>query len=374
MAATEDGMTNSLPEAKRRAFSRRSVLTLVGSLGATAPFGFLGAARALTAPGAGTPAYIPGELPICRTAANGEELQGPPRQLKIAWNANAACTVAAPVAKERGIFAKHNLDVDFVNFGGTTDQLLEAIATGKADAGLGLALRWLKPLEQGFDVRITAGVHGGCIRLLGSKAANIDSLESLRGKAIGISDQASPAKNFFLIFFAKKGIDPTQEIEWRQYPANLLALAVDKGEVQALAEIDPLPYLWLKEGKLNEIATNLTDDFADRTCCVLAIRGSLTRNELPVAAALTQSILEAADRVASDPADAAAIYSGYGGRGSVEDLATMYRSHTHHNHPVGASLKKQLLLYTEELKAVNVIKRSTDPAKFAERIYLDVLS
>jgi sulfonate transport system substrate-binding protein len=52
----------------------------------------------------------------------------------------------------------------------------------------------------------------------------------------------------------------------------------------------------------------------------------------------------------------------------------MYRSHTHHNHPVGATLKKQLELYTEELKAVNVIKRSTDPAKFAERIYTDVLS
>jgi NitT/TauT family transport system substrate-binding protein len=252
--------------------------------------------------------------------------------------------------------------------------LLEAIATGKADAGLGLALRWLKPLEQGFDVRITAGVHGGCIRLLGSKAANIDSLESVRGKAIGISDQASPAKNFFSIFLAKNGIDPTQDVEWRQYPANLLALAVDKGEVQALAEIDPLPYLWLKEGKLNEIATNLTGEFADRTCCVLAIRGSLTRSELPVAAALTRSILEAADRVATDPADAAAIYSGYGGRGSVEDLATMYGGHTHHNHPIGATLKTQLLRYTEELKAVNVIKRSTDPAKFAERIYLDVLS
>ena len=132
--------------------------------------------------------------------------------------------------------------------------------------------------------------------------------------------------------------------------------------------------LWLKEGKLNEIATNLTDEFADRTCCILAIRGSLTRSELPVAAALTQSILEAADRVADDPADAAAIYSNYGGRGSVDDLTKMYRSHTHHNHPVGATLKKQLLLYTEELKAVNVIKRSTDPVKFAERIYIDVLS
>jgi NitT/TauT family transport system substrate-binding protein len=58
----------------------------------------------------------------------------------------------------------------------------------------------------------------------------------------------------------------------------------------------------------------------------------------------------------------------------VEDLAAMYRSHTHHNHPVGANLKKQLVLYTDELKAVNVIKKSTDSAKFAERIYLDVLS
>ena len=300
-------LTNGLSEAKRRGFSRRSVLSFAGTFGAAAPFGIFGAARALT-----TPPYIPGRALICRAAASGEELQGPPRQIKLAWNANAACTVAAPVAKEHGIFAKHNLDVEFFNFGGSTDQLLEAIATGKADAGLGLALRWLKPLEQGFDVRLTTGVHGGCIRLLGSKAANIDNLEALRGKAIGISDQASPAKNFFLIFLAKNGIDPVQEVEWRQYPANLLALAVDKSEVQALAEIDPLPYLWLKDGKLNEIATNLTGEFGDRTCCVPAIRGSLIRSELLVAAALTRSILEAAERAASDPADAAAIYSNYG--------------------------------------------------------------
>jgi len=361
--------TNGLSETKRHRLSRRSVLGFAGAFGAATPFGIFGAARALTpAP------HTPGASLICRTAAGSEAPQGPPRQVKLAWNANAACTVAAAVAKERGIFANHNLDVEFVNFGGTTDQLLEAIATGKADAGLGLALRWLKPLEQGFDVRITAGVHGGCIRLLGSKAANINSLDSLRGKSIGISDQASPAKNFSAIYLAKNGIDPVQDIEWRQYPANLLTLAVDKGEVQALAEIDPLPYLWLKDGKLNEIFTNLSGEFVDRTCCVLAIRGSLIRGELPVAAALTRSILEGADRVANDPADAAVVYSSYGGKGSVEDLAAMYRSHTHHNHPVGATLKKQLLLYTEELKAVNVIKRSTDPAKFAERIYLDVLT
>src|SRR5690348_13442693 len=107
-----NGSTKSLPQAKRRTFSRRSMLTFAGTLGAAAPFGIFGVARALTASGVGLLPYVPDERLICRTAANGEELQGAPRQLKLAWNANGACTVAAAVAKERGIFAKHNLDVD----------------------------------------------------------------------------------------------------------------------------------------------------------------------------------------------------------------------------------------------------------------------
>jgi len=360
-------------EGKHRptALDRRRLLQAGAAAAFAGPLGALGA-QALSLRSA--PPIDFSEFPICRTASEAPALTGAPRKLKLSWNAGAVCLAPVPVAIDNGFFQKQNLDVELVNYSGSTDQLLEAIATGKADAGLGLALRWLKPLEQGFDVRVTTGVHGGCIRLLGSKAANIDSLESLRGKSIAISDQASPAKNFFSIVLAKKGIDPAQDVEWRQYPGNLLALAVDKGEVQALAEIDPLPYLWLKEGKLTEIATNLSGEYADRTCCVLAIRGSLTREELPVAAALTRAIMEGGDRVAGDPADAAAVYSGYGSKAPVEDLTAMFRSHNHHDHPVGATLKKQLLLYTDELKAVNVIKRSTDSAKFAERIYLDVLS
>ena len=146
--------TKVMPSTKRDGFSRRSMLAFAGAFGTLAPFGILGAARALTASAGGTLPQIRGEPFICRAAVNGEEVQGPPRQIKLAWNANAACTVAAPIAKERGIFAGHNLEVDFVNFGGSTDQLLEAIATGKADAGLGLALRLLKPLDVfGFDER-----------------------------------------------------------------------------------------------------------------------------------------------------------------------------------------------------------------------------
>ncbi len=362
----------SLQESKGR-LSRRTMLGMAGAASIVAPFGMLGAANAFTGLRGRGIAGALDEFPICR-ASETAVLSGPPRDIKLAWNASAICTSSAPVAKERGFFAKNNLNVEFINFGGSTEQLLEAIATGKADAGIGMALRWIKPLEQGFDVRITAGIHGGCLRLLGSKAAKIDSLEALRGKAIAISDQSSPAKNFFSLVLAKHGIDPEKDVEWRQYPIDLLALAVDKGEVQAAADNDPRTYLWLKEGKLNELATNLTGEYADRTCCVLAIRGSLVREDRAVASALTRSILDAGHLVAANPTDAAGVFSGYGGKGSVEDLTAMLRSHTHHDQKTGADLKKQIALYVDELKLVKVIKPSTDAAKFADRVYADVLT
>lgn len=351
--------------------SRRFLLS-AGAAAASLPLFGMGTGRAW-GPGPGLP-FDPG--PLCRpTAAEGPtEGGGPLRPIKLAWNATAICTAAAPLAKERGIFARHGLDVEFVNFGGSTEALLEAIATGKADAGIGMALRWLKPLEQGFDVKITAGLHGGCLRLLGAKSAGITEVAALKGKTIAISDHASPAKNFFGLLLAKAGIDPETGVEWRQYPADLLNLAVEKGEAQALADSDPRTWIWLKNPNFTEVATNLSGVYADRTCCVVAVRGSLIRNDRAVAGALTRSILEGGHRVHENPEEAARIFSGYGGKGSVEDLAAILRNQHHGDRPVGADLKRQLVLYGDELKQVNVLKRTTDTAKFAERVYADVLS
>ncbi len=295
------------------------------------------------------------------------------RKLTLAWNATSICTAAAPVAEVQGIFARHGIAAEFVNFGGSTETLLEAIATGKADAGIGMALRWLKPLEQGFDVKVTAGVHGGCLRLLAGKDSGIAKLEDLRGKTVAISDQASPAKNFFSIFLTKRGVDAS-EVEWRQYPMDLLPLAVQKGEAHALADSDPRTYIWRHEPHLVEIATNMSEEYASRTCCLLALRGSLIRDERAVAAQLTKAVLEAGRRVAQHPSEAASIYANYGGKGSIEDLQATLEEQGHEDQVLGDELKKQLVLYTEELKLVNVIRRNTNSERFADRIFVDVLS
>jgi len=309
---------------------------------------------------------------ICRTSFGQPVVLPEKRALKLSFNATSICTVGVTVAKEKGHFEKHNLAIELVNFGGSTDQLLEAIATGKADAGVGMALRWLKPLENGFDVKIAAGIHGGCMRLFATKESGITGIAALKGKAIGVTDLAAPDRNFFSIMLQQAGVDPNKEVEWKVFPGDVLPVALKKNEVQAFALGDPLGWLARDRDGLVEVANNLTGEFAHRTCCVLGIRGGLVRQEKPVAAALVQSLLEAQEFVATNPDGAAEIFAPYA-KAPADKLAAMLRSHTHHHNPLAQDLREQIAAYAEELKQIAVFKPSTDVKKYAVRVTADVL-
>jgi len=298
----------------------------------------------------------------------------PLKKLRLTWNATAICTSPVAVAVDKGIFAKYRLDVELVNFGASTEALLEAIATGKADAGVGMALRWMKPLEQGFDVKVVAATHGGCSRLIAPAGAGIARIEDLKGKAIGVSDLAAPGKNFFSIMMTKAGLDPTRDVEWRQYPGELLTAAADKGEIQAIADGDPKAWMWMKDGKFVQVASNLDGEYANRMCCILGLRGSLLRDDPAAAAALTRAVLEAQDWTVARPQDAAQSFIKYTPKVAEADLVAMLQSQTHQHHPVGTDLKAEIALLADELKLVGVFKPSTDPAKFATKVYADVLA
>lgn len=86
----------------------------------------------------------------------GRQAWSAPRKLTFAWNQNSFCLTPIVVAQERGFFEKNGLQVDLINYSGSTDQLLESIATGKADAAVGMIHRWLKPLEAASTSRSSA--------------------------------------------------------------------------------------------------------------------------------------------------------------------------------------------------------------------------
>ncbi|MBP6895432.1 NitT/TauT family transport system substrate-binding protein [Pseudacidovorax sp. 1753] len=299
-----------------------------------------------------------------------------PRKLTFAWNASAFCLTPVVVAQERGFFEKNGLQVDLINYTGSTDQLLESLATAKADAAVGMIHRWLKPLESGFDVKIVGSSHGGCVRLLGSKEAGVTQLSSLKGKTIGVSDIASPGKNFFSILLKKNGIDADRDVQWRQYPADLLDVAVNKGEIQAIADGDPTLYLIEKRnaGKYTELATNLSGEYKDKVCCIVGARGELVRNDKPTAAALVRSIVQASDYVADNPNESAKLFAKYSPKVPVEDLQALLGTLTHRHHPTGRSLRDEVEFYARDFRSVGVLKSSTDPKRLADHVSYDVLA
>ena len=346
---------------------RRAFLGL-SSLGLALPLG----AMARAAWRSDAPASLR-SFPICRAAA---EIVAPgttPRKIRLCWSANAVCHTGIAVADLHGYFGRHNLQVERVNVSGAADELLELLASGKADAGLGMALGWLKPLEQGFDVKLTTGVHGGCIRLLTTSQSGITDVAALKGKAVGTLNMASPDRNFVSVLAAKSGLDPLRDIDWRIYPADLLGVALKKGEIQAFSATDPIGAVLRDRDHLVEVTNNLAGEFADRACCVLGIRGGLVRDERSVAAALTVAVMEAQEWVADNPDAAGAVYASYSKMANAEQVSAMLRTHTHHHHPSDGALRQEIMLYATELKQAGVLKRSTDPEQFAEQVCADVL-
>jgi len=313
---------------------------------------------------------------ICRAADSiaAPAVNEPKRHLRFAYNGTGICTAAVPVALHRGYFEKHNLDVEFVALAGSTDQMLQALSTDKADAGGSMLLNWLKPLEQGFDVKLTTAMHGGCTRLLVRRDAGFADITALRGKTIGVSSISGSPRHFFAILLSNHGIDPDTGVQWREFPADMLALALQRGEVQAIADSDPA--VWLtrlrSNGELVELASNLSEDYASLSCCTLGVRASLFRDELPVVAALTRAVRDAAAHVAANPDDAAEVFSKYTPKVPVAELAAMLRSHTHNHHPLGAELRREVIKIATDLKRAAIIKPATDPVKLANRVVVDV--
>jgi NitT/TauT family transport system substrate-binding protein len=303
-----------------------------------------------------------------------EQTHGPV-PIKLAWNAGSVCLGPVAMAVKDGIFAKHNLSVELVNFSGATDVLLEAISTGKADAGVGMILRWLKPLEQGFAVKLVAGTHGGCSRLLGSKKAGVTDLSSLRGKTIAVSDVSGAARNAFSILLSGNGVDPNKEVQWLPFPAPMLGLAVQKGQAQAVADNDPNLFIIQKNagGDLVDILSNLSAPWEHRVCCVLGVGDHLLQHNRPAASALAAGLMEAASIAAQRPEQVADAYAQFA-KVSKADFVTMLRSQTHHHHPSGTDFKQEIALYAGELREAGVFKPTTNPDEFANRVYANVLS
>ncbi len=341
----------SIGKERRATVSRRGVLQAAGALGVGAV-----AAGLLARP-------------------TSYAIAGNATKLRLSWTEFAACHSPVAFALANGIYAKHDLDVELFYQGASGQTLIQSIATNKTDAGAGLLYDWIKPLEQGLDVKLFVGSHGGCTRLLASKASGVTTLEGLKGKTIVSYDVASPPKHSFQVALAKAGLDPERDVNWLNVPFDLVGETVGRGEADALAHLDPWAFAHKKKFDLYEVANTQTGVFDGAVCCVLGVNSAFLEANRDAVRRLAEANIEIHEYAAAHPEEVAKWFVENLNPGfPVEDIHEQVASWVLHNHPVGKELQDQVKHAADDLALIKVLDPTTDSAELAGRVTVDILA
>src|SRR5689334_4942429 len=95
-------------------------------------------------------------------------------------------TCEAPIftAVEKGFFKDEGLDISLVKCEWANYK--DVLALGGFDVTHHLVMYFLKPIEQGLDVKFTGGIHRGCLRVQTLTNSPIQTVKDLKGKKIGV--------------------------------------------------------------------------------------------------------------------------------------------------------------------------------------------
>lgn len=281
-------------------------------------------------------------------------------------------TCEAPIfsAVENGFFKEEGLAVELVKC--EWSKYKDVLALGGFDITHHLIMMFLKPIEQGLDVKIGAGIHKGCLRVQAAPNGPINSIADLRGKRIGCPGMGTPPFIFANRVLGANGIDPSKEIEWRVFPAGELGLALEKGEIDAIADSEPIGSLLLAEGRVKNIADQAKDaPYKDEYCCAIIVNGKFNNNHPETAAAASRALLKGAKWVSVNPRAAAHLSVEKKYLASNPELNTKAIGNLNYLPSVSGG---ELAVRTAatEMKAVGMLSSTTDIETLAKKAFVNL--
>src|SRR5881409_98853 len=278
-------------------------------------------------------------------------------------------TCEAPIftAVEKGFFKEEGLEASLVKCEWANYK--DVLALGGFDITHHLVMYLLKPIEQGLDVKFTGGIHRGCLRVQAAKSSRVNSITDLRGKRIGVPGMGTPPFIFANRVLGAHGIDASKEITWRVFPAGELGLALDKGEVDAVADSEPIGSLLVAEGKVKNVADQAQDaPYKDEYCCAVIVNGKFLAANPKAAAGATRALLKAAKWVETNPAAAARLSVEKGYLASNPELNTVAISHLRYVPSVsGAEIAVNSA--AAEMKTAGMLSPTTDVSDLGKRAF-----
>jgi NitT/TauT family transport system substrate-binding protein len=292
-------------------------------------------------------------------------------KLKIQALGGGACGAPSYIAYEKGFFKEEGLDVELVS--GTLDENKAGLQTGEFTVTNG-DFQWFPSIQQGMDLKIIGGLHYGCIKLVVPPNSPIKSAKDLNGKKIGVDEIGGTPMSITSVVLANAGIDPQKGVQWLAYPLDQLTTAVGKGEVDAFAAWDPYGTLAVQKNGYRVLTDIGTDPlFANKSCCFLyASKKQIDQNPQRVAA-IARAYQKADDWIQKNPEEAAKIEidKKYISGTDLKLVTELIKSYNYHYTTDAA--KDDIRYFVKQLNKTGYLKSDTDPDKFADDVYYDVL-
>jgi NitT/TauT family transport system substrate-binding protein len=202
---------------------------------------------------------------------------------------SGVCDAPLIVAYEQGFFKKAGLNV-VLRKTGTDEDVTAAVGSGKYVATNGIFFNFLGPIYNGTPVKLSGGLHHGCLDLYVRNDGSVPTVASLRGKRIGVSNLQGSATNFFSLDLLDAGINSSpaaKEVEWVVIEQDLLPKALQDKKVDAIATAGGyLPIIQgVKAGWARELSNNRDlSRNSSYPCCAVALNEEFVSQD-PVTAA-----------------------------------------------------------------------------------------
>ena len=279
-------------------------------------------------------------------------------------------TCEAPIyaAYELGFFKEEGLEPELVKCSWAAYK--DNLALGSYDITHHLIMYFLKPIEQGLDVRFLAGIHRGCLRVQAGVNTNIHTIEDLKGKRIGVPGMGTSPFVFANRVFGTHGIDASKDITWKVFPAGELGLAITKGEVDAVANAEPIGSLLIAEGKVRNIADQIMDaPYNAEYCCEVIANGKWVDANPDTAARATRALLKGAKWVETNPKAAAILAVEKKYLASTPELNTQALGRLRYIPSVSLA-EQSLYTASREMKIAKMLSPETDTDALAKRAFM----
>ena len=230
------------------------------------------------------------------------------------------CTSGPTMADHLGYYKEAGLTAEGVK--GSSD--VEALGTDQVDVATGMMAKMLVPITNGVDITFVGGAHIGCKSLYVLAVSDYNTTADLKGQKISAPNGIGKSDyNITALLLDADGIDYSKDVELVQVSADACVTAMENGEIASALLSDTFAYSMVKDGKLKCIRSQLDSDFANRTCCVMAMNGTFVKENPTIAKKVAQAVQKAHSWMRDNSEEATKVLMEMGWNGGNYEMNIM---------------------------------------------------